>query len=155
LNAPAGIGTVLVVQGFPIDKFCDILHFPIWEATATFTVTPSGDLRGSSVRAQVSKPLLASLRIRPTSGPPGTLVDVVGRGVQNLGCPAVTLWFVDATGVETSLGSFGLKFKTRVSIPDGAPVGEGSLEARQPVTYNKCYIISWITVAWATFTVTP
>jgi hypothetical protein len=39
-DAPAGIGTVLIKQGFPHDKFCDILHFPVIEARASFTVTP-------------------------------------------------------------------------------------------------------------------
>src|SRR5207244_4158734 len=85
---------------------------------------PAGALgRGPTVES-------ARLQDRPTSGPAGTQVEVLGRNFAGL-C-LITLSFTDAAGTSTFLGSVhGPSFDVQRTIPVDAAPGSGRMSASQ------------------------
>lgn len=78
-----------------------------------------------------------AISLNPTSGPPGTLVIVNGTGF--LGS-TVSIKFVDAAGVSTTIGSAqisGGNLSTTVSIPSTAAIGKGRVVARNSLGKAK------------------
>jgi len=88
-------------------------------------------------RASTSVVTAATIGVRPTSGPGGTLVGVRGSGYLSGRCAWVSIVFIDATGTSTSMaGTFvgpDGTFQTTVTIPLGASVGQGMISGSQRV----------------------
>ena len=111
---------------------------------------------GAALGVRHETPLTASIQVRPTLGPAGTVVRVRGRGFQEFPCSMVSIYFTDANGVTTFLTfTSAPSFKTRVTIPTSAAIGPGSVTAKQwnRDVFHRCEPIG--PTASATFTVTP
>ena len=94
---------------------------------------------GASPRTGASHPRVAPhIAIFPSSGRPGTQVDVYGQRFQRWSGVAACqgqIWFTDAAGVRTEIGLFapGLKgfWFTGPDVPTGSAVGAGLFTAVQ------------------------
>jgi hypothetical protein len=92
-----------------------------------------------------------AVKVQPSSGPPGTVVAVRGRGFSPTCGGTVTVDFTDSAGQQTNLGYATVQsdgsFRLRTAIPPGAAVGTGGIEAREvPIGCTR--------IGRATFTVT-
>jgi hypothetical protein len=108
-----------------------------------------------TLAASPARPL-AQIQVRPTVGPPGQSVQVMGAGYLAHGCP-ITLSFEDADGRVSSLGSLPAqpRFRTTVVIPGTAPAGSGSILASQYGDSITMRCVVLLVEASAPFTVTP
>jgi hypothetical protein len=98
-----------------------------------------------------------SIRVRPTSGPAGSVIEVRGVGFVGTLCEGISIDFTDANRVDTHLATLypheDGRFKAAASIPTGAIVGLGTVSATPFFfIYPRC---GAGTPATATFTVTP
>jgi hypothetical protein len=147
VNATPGLGTVYVQTYVwtPEPVYCDPTIRDVY-ARAPFTVV--GGSRSLAVRS-------AQMQVRPTSGPAGTGVEVMGLAARvHCGLVGIVAFsFVDSLGTVTSLGwtIAGTEYKTSVTVPADAAPGGGVTRATESIpAHGLCWTV---TVGLASFLV--